>query len=104
MIHQSLDCVETVGTKKHDGEIASDAIETGQVPRQSAHIQTFEPQPRELLTLNRSRAHDLTLAEIDGQNLSGRPHLLCQVESRDPMTGGYIENGNSRVKIQMLQQ
>jgi hypothetical protein len=57
-----------------------------------------------MLTLNHSRARDLALAEIDGQNLSGRPHLLCQVESRDPLAGGYIENGNSRVKIQMLQQ
>ena len=104
MFHQSLDGVETVGTEKHDGEIAGDAIETVQVRQQGTHIQTFEPQPRELRALDRSRPLDLTPTEIDGQDLSGGPHLLCQVESRDPVAGGNIENGGSRAKIQMLQQ
>ena len=104
MFHQTLDGVETVRTKKHDGEIAGDAIETGQVRRQGTHIQTIEPQPRELRALDRSRHLDLTPTEIDGQDLSGGPHLLCQVESRDSVAGGNVENGGPRVKIQMLQQ
>ncbi len=104
MFHQSLDGFETVGTEKHDGEIAGDAVETGQVRRQSAHIQAFEPQPRELRSLDHSRARDLMSTEIDGQDLPGGSHLLCQVEGRNPVAGGNIENEGSRAKIQMLQQ
>ena len=77
MFHQSLDGFETVGTEKHDGEIAGDAVETGQALSQCTHIQTFEPQPRELRSLDRSRALNLTTTEIDGQDLPRGPHLLC---------------------------
>ena len=50
------------------------------------------------------RTLDLTPTEIDGQDLSRGSHLLCQVESRNPVAGGNIENGDSGAKIQMLQQ
>ena len=99
MLHQSLDGFETVGTEKHDGEIAGDPVETGQVRRQSAHIETFEPQPRKLPSLDRSRALDLPSTEIYGQDLSRGPHLFRQVEGRDPVAGGNIENGRSGAKI-----
>src|SRR3977135_793027 len=101
MLHQSLDGFETVGTEKHDGEIAGDPVETGQARRQKPHIQTFEPQPRELLSLDRSRTLDLPPTEIYGQDLSRGPHLFRQVESRNPVAGGNIENGRSGAKIKM---
>src|SRR5262249_41970031 len=100
----SLNDFEAVGTEKHDGEIAGDAVKTWQARRQRAHIQAFEPQPRELRSLDRSRVLNLTPTEIDGQNLPGGPHLLCQVERRNPMAARDIENGSSGGKIQMLQQ
>src|SRR6185295_2121344 len=104
MFHQSLNDFETVGTEKHDREIAGDAIKTWQAQRQRAHIQALEPQPRELRSLDRSRAFNLTPTEVDGQDLPPGPHLLCEIECRDPMAAGDIENGNSRGKVQMLQQ
>ena len=104
MFHQSLNGFETIWTKKHDGEIAGDAVKTWQARRQRAHIQAFEPQPRELRSLDRSRALNLTPTEIDGQDLPRGPHLLCQVERWNPVAAGDIENGSSRAKIQMLQQ
>jgi hypothetical protein len=103
MSHQALDNLETVGTKKHDGKIAGDSIKTRQVRRQRAHIQAFEPQPRELRALDCSRTLNLTLTEIDRQNLSDGPHLLCQVESRNPVARSDVENGGPRVEIQLLQ-
>src|SRR5262249_45474821 len=104
MFHQSLNGFEPVGTEKHDGEIAGDAIKTCQARRQRTHIQAFESQPWELRPLDHSRALNLTPTEVDRQDLSHGPHLLCQVERRNPVPAGDIENGSSRGKIQMLQQ
>src|ERR1044071_3477996 len=104
MSHQALDNLETVGTKKHDGKIAGDSIKTRQVRRQRAHIQAFEPQPRELCALDSPRTLNLTLTVINRQNLSDGPHLLCQVESRNPVARSDVENGGPRVKVQLLQQ
>src|SRR6476660_8444177 len=104
MSHQALNNLKTVGTEKHDGKIAGDSIKTRQVRRQRAHIQAFESQPRELRALDCSRTLNLTLTVINRQNLSDGPHLLCQVESRNPLARSDVENGGPRVKIQMLKQ
>ena len=54
--------------------------------------------------MDHSRILDLAPTEIDGQDLPGGPHLFCQVEGRNPVAGGNIEDDGSRTKIQMLQQ
>ena len=104
MCHQSLNDFETVGTEKHDREIARDAVKTWQSAEAVRAYPGIRTAATGVVFLESLARSNLTPTEIDGQDLPRGPHQLCEIECRNPMATGDIENGRSRAKVQMLQQ
>ena len=98
-IDEPTDGLESIGTKKHDGEIAGDTIKGRQIRRQGAHVHTFEAKPWRLRTLNRPGASNLAGTEIDRQHFTGSTNLLSEIKGRDAVAGSDIEDSQARSKI-----
>src|SRR5687768_17494525 len=104
MCNQTGYCRQPIRPKKHDRQIASDAIKGRKVRWQRPHIKTLEPQPRELCTLNGSRVGHLSFASINAQYLARLTDLFGEVEGRDTMASGHIQDSCSTEKLKMQEQ
>jgi len=99
---EATDGLKPIGTEKHDGEIACDAIVGRQIRRQGAHVRTVEPKPWQLWALNRPGMGDVTGTHVDCQHFSTRANLFGQVKGGDAMTGCDIKNPQTWTEVQMV--
>src|SRR5207253_11101406 len=75
-----------------------------QACRQRAHVEALETKPRQMRSLQTSRACHQMGIQINREDVPRWADLLSKVEGRDAVAGGNIQNSGSRNDIQMLQQ
>ena len=72
--------------------------------REGPHIVAFEHEPGKLPALNGSCTGDLLCAEVDTQNLSSWPDLFSEMQSRDTVPAGDVEEGKAWSERKVLEQ
>src|SRR5688500_6067821 len=99
MFEQSPDRLEPMGPEEHDRQIAGDPLEGGKGCGQGTHVEAFEAEPGEVVPLNGTGARHLSSTGIDRDDRSSRTDLFRQVEGRNAMAGGHIENLETGAQI-----
>ena len=103
MLNQIANGVEPVWAEKHDGEVACDPIKSRQTGPKRPHIPALETKPWQMRPLNLASSRDLIAARINTEDLPGGADLLSNVQRRNPIPRGHVQDSGARKKIEMVQ-
>jgi hypothetical protein len=90
--------------KKHEGQIARDAIESAQIRWQHPDIPVAKFQPREIRSLYRAGSNQLGMIHIDSDNPATWSNPMGKMKGGNPIPTRHIQYGYAFVEIQVGQE
>jgi hypothetical protein len=90
--------------KKHEGQIARNAIELAQIRWQHPDIPMAKFQPGKIRPLYRTGSNQLCMIQIDSDDPATWSDPMGEMKGGNPITTCHIQYGSAFIEIQVAQE